>query len=142
VPLPAATREVAPARGVQADERAATTPPAPVTADRLKIRKVGTVCGSGSCPDLAIAPTSLKVQAYLTGQRPAGVWRIQRHGPGTAPFTTIASKALTAGGGYQSLMTTATGLEPGTTHRFRACFTPAGGVEVCGSEIQLTTTSA
>jgi hypothetical protein len=24
-------------------------------------------------------------------------------------------------------MTTATGLEPGTTHRFRACFTPAGG---------------
>ena len=73
---------------------------------------------------------------------PAGVWRIQRRGPGTAPFTTIASKTLTAGGGYQSLTTTASGLEPGSTHRFRACFTPTGGVQVCGSEITLTTASA
>ena len=92
--------------------------------------------GPGSHPDL------LKVQAYLLGDRPAGVWRIQRRGPGTAPFTTIASKTLTAGGGYQSLTTTATGLGAGTTHRFRACFTPTGGAEVCGSEIQLTTASA
>lgn len=122
---------------------AAPAPPASVTADRLKIRKVGTVCaGGGSCPDLAVTPTSLKVQAYLLGDRPAGVWRIQRRGPGTAPFTTIASKTLTAGGGYQSLTTTATGLGSGTTHRFRACFTPTGGAEVCGSEIQLTTASA
>ena len=120
----------------------APAPPATVSADRLKIRKVGTVCGGGSCPDLAVTPTSLKVQATLLGQRPAGVWRIQRRGPGATSFTTIASKTLTAGGGYQSLMTTATGLQPGTTHRFRACFTPTGGVQVCGSEIQLTTASA
>jgi hypothetical protein len=122
---------------------AAPAPPASITADRLKIRKVGTVCsGGGSCPDLAVTSTSLKVQAYLIGERPAGVWRIQRRGPGTAPFTTIASKTLTAGGGYQSLTTTASGLEPGTTHRFRACFTPTGGAQVCGSEITLTTASA
>ena len=120
----------------------APAPPASISADRLTIRKVGTVCGSGPCPDLAVTPTSLKVQATLFGQRPAGVWRIQRRGPGAASFTTIASKTLTAGGGYQSLMTTATGLQPGTTHRFRACFTPTGGVQVCGSEIQLTTASA
>jgi hypothetical protein len=120
----------------------APAPPATVSADGLKIRKVGTVCGSGPCRDLAVTPTSLKVQATLFGQRPAGVWRIQRRGSGTTPFTTIASKTLTAGGGYQSLTTTATGLQPITTHRFRACFTPTGGVEVCGSEIQLTTGSA
>ena len=121
---------------------AAPAPPASITADRLKIRKVGTVCSGGSCPDLAVTTTSLKVQAYLIGDRPGGVWRIQRRGPGTASFTTIASKTLTAGGGYQSLTTTASGLEPSSTHRFRACFTPTGGVQVCGSEITLTTASA
>jgi hypothetical protein len=38
-------------------------------------------------------------------------------------------------------MTTATGFAPATTHRFRACFTPTGGMQACGSEIQLATAS-
>ena len=54
----------------------------------------------------------------------------------------IATNTVSAGAGYHSLITTATGLQPATTHRFRACFTPTGGSQTCGSEIQLTTASA
>ena len=118
---------------------AAPAPPASITADRLTIRKVGTICGFSPCPDLATTSTSIKVQSYLIGDRPAGTWRIQRRGPGAASFTTIATKTVTAGSGFLSFTTTATGLQPATTHRFRACFTPTGSTQVCGAEIQLAT---
>ena len=117
-------------------------PPATITADRLTIRKVGTVCAASPCPDLATTSTSIKVMSYLTGDRPGGTWRIQRRGPGAASFSTIATKNVTAGAGYVSFTTTATGLQPGTTHRFRACFTPTGSTQVCGTDIALATAAA
>ena len=90
--------------------------------------------GGGPCPDLAVTSTSLKVQGYLIGDRPGGIWRIQRRGPGTASFSTIASKTLTAGGGYESFTTTATGSGParptGSAHA-----SPRPATEVCGTEI-------
>lgn len=120
----------------------AAPPPATIGADQLPIRKVGTICPGSSCPDLATTTTSIKVQAYITGSHPAGAWVIQRRGPGATSFSTIATKNLTQGGGFASFTTTATGLQPGTTHRFRACLTPTGGTRVCGADIQLTTKSA
>lgn len=120
-------------------------PPAPaVTADRLSIRKVATFCSAQPCPDLATTPTSIRVQAALSGPRPAGTWRIQRRAPGSSTFTTIATRTVTAGsGGPQSTFaTTASGLAPSTTYRFRPCFTPTGGSRVCGAEIALTTKPA
>lgn len=122
----------------------AATPPSSVTATQLTVRKVGTICSSNPCPDLATTPTSIRVQAVMTGTRPAGTWQIQRRGPGSGSFTTIATRTVTAGsGGPQSMVTTvATGLTPSTVHRFRACFTPTGSTQVCGAQIQLATKPA
>jgi hypothetical protein len=117
-------------------------PPASMTPDRLTIRKVGTICASTQCPDLATTSTSIKVMSYLIGDRPGGSWAIQRRGPGAASFSTIATKSVTAGSGYVSLTTIAGGLQPNTTHRFRACFTPTGSSQVCGSDIALATAAA
>lgn len=119
----------------------APPPPATIAADRLLIAKNGTVC-AGGCADLSTTTTSIKVLAAIIGGRPAGTWRIQRRGPGAASFTTIASKTVSAGSGYASFPTTATGLQPATAHRFRACFTPTGSTQVCGSEIVLRTKTA
>jgi hypothetical protein len=77
----------------------ALPPPATIGAGQLQIRKVGTLCaGGGSCSDLAATPTSIKVQAFITGTHPAGTWVIQRRGPGATSFSTIATKTLTQGG--------------------------------------------
>jgi hypothetical protein len=116
-------------------------PQATITASRLLIAENRVTCPASSCAAQSITSTSIKVLASLVGQRPAGTWRIQRGGPGSAAFTTIADRTMTAGSGGQTFATTATGLQPNTTYKFRACYVPTGGTQVCGAEIQLTTTS-
>ena len=119
----------------------APAPPASITADRLKIRKVGTVCsGGGSCPDLAVTSTSLKVQAYLIGERPAGVWRISaaaRERRRSRRSRRRRSQRV----GSRASRTTASGLSPFDAS-LPGMLQPTGGVQVCGSEITLTTASA
>ena len=107
--------------------------------DRLLIAENRVVCPTSPCAAQSITSTSIKVLASLVGQRPAGTWQIQRGGPGSAPFTTIAEQAMTAGSGGRTFATTATGLQPNTTYKFRACYVPTGAAQVCGAEIQLTT---
>lgn len=89
--------------------------------------------------DLSITTTSIKVMSLITGSRPAGIWRIQKKAPSAANFSTIETRDLTTGSGARTLATTATGLSPATTYRFRACFTPAGGSQVCTANIELAT---
>ena len=119
----------------------AAAPQATITANRLLIAENRVICSSSTCAAQSITSTSIKVLASIVGQRPAGTWRIQRGGPGSAPFTTIATKTLTAGSGSQTFTTTASGLQPNTTYKFRACYVPTGGAQVCGAEIQLKTKS-
>ena len=118
-------------------------PPATVTADQVLIRKVGTVCG-GCSTDLATTATSIKVEGRIGGQRPAGTLRVQRRSPGATSFSTVGTKSVPAGSSLVNsrLSVTAGGLQPATAYRFRSCYTPIGGTQVCGASIELTTKPA
>lgn len=88
---------------------------------------------------LSITTTSINVMSLITRSRPAGIWQIQKKAPSAANFSTIKSRNLTAGSEPTTLAATATGLSPAMTYHFRACFTPAGGRQVCTANIELST---
>lgn len=106
----------------------------PVTPERLYMfvrEHLRNPVAPGVTPSNAIS-----VSAMMFGSRPQGIWEIQRRGPGASDFTTIAERAIAEGAAPPIFEMTATGLSPGTTHRFRACYVPSGGTRVCGTRVK------
>jgi hypothetical protein len=112
--------------------------------ERLMIERSRWVCppNNPGCLDQNLTTTKIKVLAWMNGSRPSGTWIIQRKGPNKSDeFLTIATKEVSADTGIISQPATAENLQPATTYRFRACFTPTFGTQTCGSSMQLTTLS-